>query len=156
MIIPLKWTAERPKEPVLMIDGSCVLCHGATHWLLRRNRRILVAALQDEVGVLMAKELGLPRDLDTVWLLRGDKAYGRSDAVLRVLSDLGGLWRLTAVFWLVPEIIRDALYAWIARNRMAWFGARDQCSLPDKALREQCIENVAQWMALKQGVIAEK
>jgi predicted DCC family thiol-disulfide oxidoreductase YuxK len=50
-----------------------------------------------------------------------------------------GLWTAWAGAWslfatlarLVPASLRDALYNVIARNRLRWFGAREQCYLPE-------------------------
>jgi predicted DCC family thiol-disulfide oxidoreductase YuxK len=35
-----------------------------------------------------------------------------------------------AVFFLIPPVLRDAVYGWIARNRYAWFGKRETCRVP--------------------------
>jgi predicted DCC family thiol-disulfide oxidoreductase YuxK len=61
------------------------------------------------------------------------RVFERSTAILRTLISLGGGWRLMAVFYLVPRFARDAIYAWIARHRYAWFGRRDSCRLPTAA-----------------------
>jgi predicted DCC family thiol-disulfide oxidoreductase YuxK len=41
-------------------------------------------------------------------------------------------WRLPAMCGqIVPPPFRDAFYDMVARNRLRWFGAREQCLLPD-------------------------
>ena len=61
----------------------------------------------------------------------------RSDAVLAILAGLGGLWRLTVVLRAIPRRLRDALYNFIARKRLEWYGRRDTCRVPSEAERER-------------------
>lgn len=57
-------------------------------------------------------------------------AWTDSDAIVRVLAGLGGLWQLSGVLRLVPRRVRDLGYRLIARNRYRWFGRSDHCMLP--------------------------
>ena len=56
--------------------------------------------------------------------------FERSTAALRIITALGGIWRLAGLLRLVPRFLRDAVYDWVARNRYGWFGKRDSCRLP--------------------------
>ena len=38
--------------------------------------------------------------------------------------------RLVALFRLLPRLLRDPFYRWIARNRYRWFGRREACMVP--------------------------
>ena len=73
-------------------------------------------------------------ELKSVVYLRGEgeekELLTRSDAVLAILDDLGGLGRLLAFTRFVPRPIRDAVYDFIGRNRYRWFGRLDSCRLP--------------------------
>jgi predicted DCC family thiol-disulfide oxidoreductase YuxK len=40
-------------------------------------------------------------------------------------------WQWTWVFQFIPQVIRDAIYDLVARNRYRWFGRRDACILPN-------------------------
>ncbi|MCF5935948.1 DCC1-like thiol-disulfide oxidoreductase family protein, partial [Xanthomonas perforans] len=57
-------------------------------------------------------------------------AWTDSDAIVRVLAGLGGLWRLSEALRLIPRRVRDLGYRLIARNRYRWFGRSDHCMLP--------------------------
>ena len=57
------------------------------------------------------------------------RAYVKSDAVLRIARELPN-WRWTWVFHVVPQVIRDAIYDFVAHNRYRWFGRREACILP--------------------------
>jgi predicted DCC family thiol-disulfide oxidoreductase YuxK len=62
--------------------------------------------------------------------------HSRSTAALRALRALGGAWRLTRIVELVPRVIRDAVYDWVARHRFRWFGRRESCRLAGPGERE--------------------
>jgi predicted DCC family thiol-disulfide oxidoreductase YuxK len=72
----------------------------------------------------------------TFLLLDGGSAYAESDAAIRMLCALRGVWRASAVGYLMPKPVRDRIYRWVARNRYRWFGRRDQCFVPSAADRD--------------------
>ncbi len=125
-------TAPAPAGPVVFFDGICGLCNRFVDFVLRHDVHgtFHFAPLQGE----LASECLPPadtRDLSTIVLLEQGKSYRKSDAVIRVLRSLGGIWAAMAMFiWVVPRPLRDAGYGWIARNRYSLFGKRETCRLP--------------------------
>ena len=97
-----------------------------------RHARFRLLAAQSELGSALYRRLGLdPVSYETYVLLQ-DGTYFRSEASIRIVDGLGGAWSLFATLArLVPASLRDALYNVIARNRLRWFGAREQCYLPE-------------------------
>lgn len=67
---------------------------------------------------------------DTVVYKKADRWFIKSEAILEILYDLGGIWRLSRIFKVVPKSLLDRLYDFIARNRYGWFGKKDKCTLP--------------------------
>ena len=122
-------------RPVIVFDGKCVLCSSFAQFILRKDRhaRFRLLAAQSELGSALYRHLGLdPVSYETYVLLQDGKAYFRSEASIRIVDGLGGAWSLFATLArLVPASLRDALYNVIARNRLRWFGAREQCYLPE-------------------------
>jgi predicted DCC family thiol-disulfide oxidoreductase YuxK len=55
----------------------------------------------------------------------------RSDAIIYVLTQLGGIWKLMGIAKLVPRPLRNGLYEIVARNRYRVFGKHDACMLPE-------------------------
>lgn len=53
-------------------------------------------------------------------LVNHSGAWSDSDALVRVLAGLGGLWRFAAVLCMIPRGLRDIGYRLIARNRYRW------------------------------------
>lgn len=125
---------------VIVFDGVCVLCSGWVHVLLRvdRDARYCFAAMQTASGRALLTRHGLdPDDPVSFLLATPDRAWTDSDAILRVLTGLGGAWRLFGVLRVIPRAVRDPLYRFVARNRYRWFGRRDVCVMPtaDEAAR---------------------
>ncbi len=125
---------------VVFFDGVCALCDGSVRFLSAEDRSALLrfAPLQ---GATAAGEPAvasiLERDeaaLKSVIYVRGEgedrEVLTRSDAILAILADLGGFWRLVAALRVVPRALRDRCYDLVGRNRYRWFGRLDSCRLP--------------------------
>jgi predicted DCC family thiol-disulfide oxidoreductase YuxK len=124
--------------PILLFDGVCNLCNGAVQWVIAHDSaaRFRFASLQSDAGRALLAAHGLPLDaMDTVVLVDGERHFIKSDAALEVARRLGGVWRLAAPAKLVPRALRDMVYDWVARNRYARWGKRDECWVPTPELR---------------------
>lgn len=120
------------KPGVIFFDGECNLCNRFVDWVIRRDRAgaFHFASLQGE----RAKSLP-PGDYlsgeGSLVLEESGSIRLRSDAVLAVLRGLGGFWRVFGeIGLLVPRPLREAMYRWVARNRIGWFGRNATCRVP--------------------------
>jgi predicted DCC family thiol-disulfide oxidoreductase YuxK len=118
--------------PVLFYDGECGLCNSFVQWVLRRDKqgRFRFAPLQGKTAERM---IGLPQGAAERWsVVLVDEAgvHVRSEASLRTVIGLGGMWGAAAVLLWIPRIVRDTVYEFIARHRYRWFGKVDACRLP--------------------------
>jgi predicted DCC family thiol-disulfide oxidoreductase YuxK len=105
------------------------------------ERRIAFAPLQSRLGRNLLTHHGIdPVDAETFLLVKGDRAYVRSDAALETAKDLGR-WKWLRVFRFVPPTIRDWGYAVIARNRYKWFGKRTECFMPTQEQRNRFLDS---------------
>jgi predicted DCC family thiol-disulfide oxidoreductase YuxK len=129
---------------VLFFDGDCGFCQGSAKWAARFDKRqqISLAPLQGK----LAAEMGFTQYADagggTMVLLRepDGKCFLRSDAAIELARALGGLWRLFTVARVIPRPLRDAIYRWIARNRLRLAGRSGSCAMPDPELRKRLRE----------------
>ena len=120
-------------EPVIVFDGVCALCSRWVRFLLRFDTRgrYRFAAMQGAQGRALLQAHGLdPEDPTSFLLLDAGRAWTDTDAIIRVLTGLGGAWRLLGVLRWVPRSLRDHGYRALARNRYRWFGRHDTCFLP--------------------------
>ena len=128
---------------IVLIDGECLLCQGATKFIIRHDPagRFQFASLQSNTGQKLLSKSGLPADFMSGFVLIEDERYfTQSTAALRIARQLRGLWPLTYGFIIVPRMIRDRVYQYIARNRYRWFGKADQCMLPTPELKGRLLE----------------
>lgn len=119
---------------VVFFDGECAFCSRSIRLLARLDRRdhLRLSPLQGPFAA--QKDLGKyasQADGSMVVLRESDGAvFTHSSGVLEMTRALGFPWRLFAIFTLIPQPLRDAVYRWIARNRYRWFGKADVCQLP--------------------------
>lgn len=133
----------RPASSVVLFDGVCNLCNAAVRFVIERDPggRFRFAALDSEAARTLRHATGAPAALpDSIVLVDEDGEFTRSDAALRIARRLTFPWPLAYVFILVPRVLRDALYDWIARHRYRWFGRRDTCMVPTPELRGRFLE----------------
>lgn len=123
--------------PVIVFDGVCVLCSGWVDFIVRHDRagRFRLAAMQNAHGRALMIAHGLsPDDPVSFLLVDGAQGYRDTDAIARVLGQLGGRWAIAgALLRALPRALRDPAYRWMARHRYRLFGRREQCRLPDPA-----------------------
>lgn len=119
---------------VLVFDGVCVLCSHWVGFVLRHDRQGLYkfAAMQTATGRELLIEHGIdPDDPNSFLLLETGRGYTDTDAIVRVLRSFGGQWKIAAMLLaVVPRVVRDSLYRWMARNRYRLFGRHDVCIVP--------------------------
>jgi predicted DCC family thiol-disulfide oxidoreductase YuxK len=136
------------REPVVLFDGVCHLCHGAVRFIVRRDAHEVFrfASLQSDIGQTLAARHGvgdLAHRVNTVVLLEDGQAYFKSSAILRIARRLRFPWWLA--YWLgrlLPRPVRDALYDWVAQHRYRWFGKSEECLLPTAALRARLLTSL--------------
>ena len=118
-----------PEVPlIVLIDGTCALCNGTAAWLARRDPagRMIFATNRGEVARIAGEPPG--GDPDTIVVWAGSRRLVRSEAVLVLLSALGGGWlALAALARLCPRVLRDFLYDRCARRRYRFAGP-DACT----------------------------
>ncbi|WP_139892425.1 MULTISPECIES: thiol-disulfide oxidoreductase DCC family protein [unclassified Bacillus (in: firmicutes)] len=126
---------------IVLFDGECNFCDKSVQFIIKRDPKgiFVFASLQSEAGQQLLKEYHVPEGIDSLILLEPDnhKYYMKSSAALRICKHLSGLWSMLYVFKLVPRTIRDRVYDLIARNRIKWFGSKDQCMLPSPEIRKR-------------------
>jgi len=138
-------------KPIVLYDGVCGLCNRLVQFLLERDRRdhLRFASLQSDFAAeILVRHGADPLDLDTVYVvvhynLPGERLLTRSDAILSLGPQLGGVWNAVAVGKAVPLPLRDWFYDLVARNRYRVFGKEDRCLIPEGRYRRKFLDGVA-------------
>lgn len=116
--------------PIILFDAKCVLCSANAQFVLKHDRSgyFRLAPIQGEVGAALCRAHGMdPRNPSSLLVVTEAGIRQDSDAVLYIYEGLGFPWRMLSAFRLVPPLLRDPIYRWIARNRYRLFGKRDAC-----------------------------
>ena len=125
-------------QPIILFDGVCNFCNNAVNFVIKRDPKSVFkfATLQSSVAQEILKSHNLDNaEMNSFVLIENDKIYSKSTAALRVCRRLKGLWPLMYGFIIVPKLIRNGIYNWIAKNRYAWFGKKEVCMVPSPDVR---------------------
>lgn len=116
----------------ILFDGICNLCNNTVKFIIKRdkNKKFKFASLQSKVGEELLRKYGLSSDYkSSVVYIRQKKMLRESSAMLYILNDIGGIWKLFFVFIIVPKFIRDFVYKIIANNRYRIWGKKETCDI---------------------------
>lgn len=123
---------------IIFFDGYCVLCNGFVDWLIHFDKYHMLhfASLQGSTAKAFLTT-DLVKNQDTVIFKSGNGSLSfKSEAVLNILHELGGIWKLFKLFKIIPIGIRDMIYDFIAEHRFKWFGKNISCRIPTESERE--------------------
>lgn len=128
-------------KEIILFDGVCNLCNGAVLFIIKRDRKDLFrfVSLQSDLGQEIIGYIGVDdsKTDSIVWYKPGEAYYYKSDAVIKIVSQLSGVWRLLLIFKILPEFLRNLIYDFVAKNRYCWFGKKEQCMVPTPELRKK-------------------
>lgn len=130
-------------EHIIVYDGQCHFCNGWLRFLPPRDphKRYHYCPMQTATGRALLRQHGLDPDdpVSFLYLERGQPRYG-ADAIIRIVSGLGGWWRGTVVLRAIPGVLREAAYGVVARNRYRWWPKTAACVIPSEDLRVRFLE----------------
>jgi predicted DCC family thiol-disulfide oxidoreductase YuxK len=130
-------------RPIIIFDGKCVLCSGFVQFVMKvdRRKRLRLLAAQTPLGEALYRHFDLRYgDFETYVLLEDGRVRVKSDAALRIFAILGLPWSIMGIGYVLPRSWRDALYDFVARHRVAWFGVRETCFMPNAADAERFVQ----------------
>jgi len=124
----MKTSTYKNAPPIIFFDSVCILCHYSVRFLIRLDKKKILrySTLQGE----KIKSLAIETSIDSIVFYDDEKIYYKSTAILKIFYRLGGFWKGTNIFYILPLLIRDFIYDTIAKHRYKVFGKLDACSLP--------------------------
>lgn len=133
---------------LILYDGVCGLCDRFVRFALAHDRGAVFAfaALQSDLAARALARHGLrAATLDTVYLIEdfegpNERVSAESEAALRVCDRLARPWAWLGAFRVVPRLIRDRAYRFVARHRYRIFGTFDSCPLPSRETRARFLD----------------
>jgi predicted DCC family thiol-disulfide oxidoreductase YuxK len=127
---------------IVLFDGLCNLCNGSVQFIIRHDKKnkFVFASLQSEVAQKLLNEIHVKSSQESIVLIKGNKHFEKSDAALEIAKNLSGLWPMIYGSKIIPRILRDVLYNWVAKKRYTWFGKRESCLSPSPEFRARFLE----------------
>ncbi|WP_299009978.1 thiol-disulfide oxidoreductase DCC family protein [uncultured Tenacibaculum sp.] len=128
-------------KKVILFDGVCNLCNDSVLKVIKYDvkNQFVFTSLQSDIGKEITEYLGVDTSkIDSIILYEPNVVYDiKSTAALKIMNDFGGIWKLTQVFLIFPEGLRNIVYDYIAKNRYKWFGKKEACMIPSKEIQEK-------------------
>nr|WP_314896795.1 DUF393 domain-containing protein [uncultured Flavobacterium sp.] len=134
-----------PKDKkIILFDGVCNLCNTAVQFIIKHDKKDVFrfVALQSDLGQKIIKYIGIDeKNIDSIILYQpGIAYYYKSEAVLEIAKDLGGIFYLGTLFTIFPTSFNNYIYDYIAKNRYKWYGKKESCMIPTKELQAKFLE----------------
>lgn len=128
---------------LIVFDGVCIMCNGFAQFVAKRDagKRFLFTEAQSALGSALFRHYGLDAEnYETILLIENGRAYGRMEAIVRIVSQLGAPWTWAKAILVLPRAARDWLYDRVAGNRYAIFGRYESCPVErDARIAERLI-----------------
>lgn len=132
--------AKLPKnKKIILFDGVCNLCNSAVQFIIERDKKDVFrfVALQSDLSLEICNYIGIdPKITDSIILYEpGIAYYYKSEAALKIASQLDGFYSFLGSFNFLPKKIKDSIYDYIAKNRYKWYGKKEDCMIPTPELK---------------------
>ncbi len=135
-----------PKDKQLILfDGVCNLCNSSVLFVIKRDKKnmFLFAPLQSNIGEEIITTFNIDTQNTDSILLYNPKTNiitSKSSAALQIAKHLGFPSNLMVVFFIIPTVIRNWVYNYVAKNRYRWYGKKDSCMIPTPELQVKFME----------------
>lgn len=126
---------------IILFDGSCSFCNWSVNFVLKRDPKkvFLFSSLQSNSSIeyLATKEKKL-QEVDSILLIKHGEIYTKSTAALKIAKQLKGPIKLIYIFNVIPKVIRDFIYDFIAKKRHHLF-KQEYCIIPSEEEKQRII-----------------
>ncbi len=129
-------------QHMIVFDGVCNFCNASVDFVMARDpqQKYKFGTLQSDAGQVILQNNNLStQDFETFLYIQHGTVFTKSTAALKVAKGLTGVWPLLYGFIIVPRLIRDTVYQFIARRRYQWMGKREVCRLPSENDRSRFV-----------------
>ncbi len=116
---------------IIFFDGVCGLCDGFVNFILKidKEKKFVFSPLQSDFARLNLSQ-EYTDDLKTLVLMEDGRLYLKSRAIIHILLEIGGIWKIALIGKLFPRFLLDSLYDLVAKYRYETFGKKKNCRLP--------------------------
>ena len=125
---------------IILFDGVCNFCNSSVNKIILQDKknRFKFAPLQSEIGKKLLEKHSIDSSkIDSIILIEKDAAFTKSTAILKISKHMSGIYPLAYGFIIIPAVIRNLVYDFIARNRYKWWGKKDSCMIPTQEVKSK-------------------
>ncbi len=123
-------------KKIILFDGVCNLCEASIVYVIKNDKKDIFrfVPLQSDLGQRIVKHIGINTNhIDSVILYEpGVAYYYKSSAVVEIAKGLSGIFTWFTLFQILPTVLRDYVYDYVAKNRYKWYGKKQECLVPNK------------------------
>ena len=131
-------------KKIILFDGVCNLCDSLLQFVIHHDKKDVFrfVALQSPLGQKIVNHIGIQnKNIDSVILyVPGVAYYYKSSAALEIARELGGFFHLGTIFKIIPTVLRNYIYDYVAKNRYSWYGKKASCMIPTPELKSKFLE----------------
>mgnify|MGYP001009135134 CR=1 FL=1 len=127
-------------KQLILFDGVCNFCDKTIQKAIKadKNNVFVFPSLQSELGQEILKYIGVDSSTDSIVLYQPNVAYYiESDAVIEIAKHLSGIYPLLQAGKILPKIVRNKMYRYVASNRYKWYGKKEECVIPLPEIRSK-------------------
>ena len=132
-------------KQLILFDGVCNLCNSSVLYVIKRDKKgiFLFAPLQSKIGKELISLFNIDLNkIDSILLYnpKSNTLKYKSSAAIHIAKHLGFPQNLLAIFFIIPTLIRNWVYNYIAKNRYKWYGKKDACMIPTPELKAKFLD----------------
>jgi predicted DCC family thiol-disulfide oxidoreductase YuxK len=139
----MTFPVEAKNHDIILFDGVCNLCNATVNFIIRHDRKDIFrfAPLQSSISHELLTQYKIKgKDMETIILIKKERIFTRSTAVIKIAGRLQGGWKLFYGMIIIPKFLRDGIYQWISKHRYHWFGRKESCMVPSPTILYKFIE----------------
>ena len=117
----------------ILFDSKCNLCSKTVKRVMKldKNKLFTFISNNSEFGQNIIKKNNLNFiTTETIVLFTNEEEFLiKSDAAISIAVKLNPLFVIFNLLFVIPKVIRDKVYDYVAKNRYKWFGENDNCEI---------------------------
>jgi predicted DCC family thiol-disulfide oxidoreductase YuxK len=117
----------------ILFDSKCNLCSKTVKRVMKldKNKLFTFISNNSEYGKNIIKKNNLNFiTTETIVLFTTEEEFLiKSDAAISIAVKLNPLFVIFNLLFVIPKVIRDKVYDYVAKNRYKWFGKNDNCEI---------------------------
>ena len=122
----------KPQNTILF-DSKCNLCSKSVKKVMKLDKNNIFRFISNnsDYGKELINEFNLDSiTTKTIILFTIEKEFLiKSDAAISIITRLNVFFKIFNILLVIPKVIRDKVYDYVAKNRYKWFGENDSCEI---------------------------